>query len=97
MDASHPERRRKTGTVRIQIPNPGLPSQVTSHNKYLDLKTEYDKIEIRWGRGVAVNMRPCQGRDRRFESGRPRQLKRTTPIEWFFYLRTIFCTLSAIH
>ena len=50
-----------------------------SFNNNLDLKTEYDKIEIRWGRGVAVNMRPCQGRDRRFESGRPRQLQRTTP------------------
>ncbi len=32
------------------------------------------------GRGVAVNMRPCQGRDRRFESGRPRQIKGTTPM-----------------
>ena len=25
-------------------------------------------------RGVAVNMRPCQGRDRRFESGRDRNV-----------------------
>ncbi len=25
-----------------------------------------------WGRGVVVNMRPCQGRDRGFESRRSR-------------------------
>ena len=71
---------------RKELPS-GLSSPVPGgsgypiNEKYLDLKTEYVRIENRWGRGVAVNMRPCQGRDRRFESGRPRQLRRTTSME----------------
>ena len=36
---------------------------------------EYDKILVAWGRGVAANMRPCQGRDRGFEPRRSRQVK----------------------
>ncbi len=33
----------------------------------------YDKLSDVRGRGVAANMRPCQGRDRGFESRRSRQ------------------------
>lgn len=29
---------------------------------------------IHWGRGVAVNILPCQGRDRGFEPRRPRSM-----------------------
>ena len=33
-------------------------------------------ISNRWARGVAwPNTRPCQGRDRRFESGRARHVR----------------------
>ena len=32
-----------------------------------------------WTRGVAVNMSPCHGEDRRFESGRVRQITNFEP------------------
>ncbi|MDQ5951064.1 MAG: hypothetical protein QG639_341 [Patescibacteria group bacterium] len=33
-----------------------------------------------WTRGVVVNMLPCHGRDRRFESGRVRQAFLSLPL-----------------
>ncbi len=36
-------------------------------------ETGKNKPEELWGRGVAANMRPCQGRDRGFEPRRSRK------------------------
>jgi hypothetical protein len=48
---------------------------------------DHDKLFVVRGRGVAANMRPCQGRDRGFEPRRSRQTKKTTSkTKWFFCL-----------
>ncbi len=40
----------------------------------LIISTNYCKMKEYWARSVAVNALPCQGRDRRFESGRARNI-----------------------
>ena len=45
----------------------------------LPILSEYDKILVAWGRGVVANMRPCQGRDRGFDTRRSRQAKKDSP------------------
>jgi hypothetical protein len=41
------------------------------------MRIRYGKLLLVRGRGVAANMRPCQGRDRGFEPRRSRQNKKT--------------------
>ncbi len=45
------------------------------------------KLLIVRGRGVAANMRPCQGRDRGFEPRRSRSNQKNPRTEDFFILR----------
>ena len=54
---------------------------------FLPILWEYDKIFVAWGRGVVANMRPCQGRDRGFDTRRSRQAKKRLSEKGVFLYR----------